>query len=237
MTDTAAVIEENLRLVEQATEFFLAQVGKLDEGSVHQPSLLPGWTRGHVITHVARNADGVARLAGWARTGVEDPMYGDRHPRDRDIEEGASRRLEEQEADVREAARRLASAFAALSGEAWSARVRTPHNEVEAAFLPWMRAREVWLHALDLDVGATYQDLPERFATRLLDEVAHDLSDRPGMPALSVTAGKRVLEIPGSGSPIEVAGTPSAVACWLSGRPGPVTRPDGGPLPPLPKWL
>lgn len=236
MTDLA-VIDDNLRLAEQATEFFLAQVGVLDERSVHEPSLLPGWTRGHVITHVARNADGLTRLAGWARTGVEDPMYGERHPRNHDIEEGASRRLEAQVADVRDTSRRLADAFAGLSADAWSARVRTPHNEVEAGFLPWMRAREVWLHALDLGVGATYQDLPAGFATRLLDEVARDLAGRPGMPALLLNAGDILLEVQGSGSPIHVTGTPAAVACWLSGRPGPVTRGDGGPLPALPAWL
>ncbi len=236
MTDSAA-IDDNLRLAGQATEFFLAQVGRLDQDSVHQASLLPGWTRGHVITHVARNADGVARLAGWARTGVEEAMYGERHPRNQDIEAGARRSLEEQEADVREASRRLAAAFAGLSGAAWSARVRTPHQEVSASFLPWMRAREVWLHALDLDVGATYRDLPDGFAARLLEELVHDLSNRPGMPALSIDTGAGVMEVPGAGSPIRVTGPPAAVACWLSGRPGPVARPDRAPLPPLPAWL
>lgn len=232
-----ALIHDDLRLVEQATEGFLAQVAKLDDRLVREPSLLPGWTRGHVITHLARNADGMARLAGWARTGVEEPMYGDRHPRDRDIEEGASRPLEEQEADVRDASRRLAAAFARLSGSAWSARVRTATRELPASDLPWMRAREVWLHTLDLGTGATYQDLPAGFAARLLREVAGDLSGRPGMPALLVDTGGAAVEVRGSGPPIHVAGTPAAVACWLSGRPGPVKRPDGGPLPPLPAWL
>lgn len=236
MTD-AAVLDDDLRLAEDATAFFLAQVGKLDETSLHEPSPLPGWTRGHVMTHVARNADGIARLAGWALTGVEEPMYGDRHPRNPDIEAGATRDLKEQVTDLRGSSRRLAAAFARLSGAAWSARVRTPHQEVDASFLPWMRAREVWLHAIDLGVGATYQDLPAGFATRLLDEVAHGLSDRPGMPALSLDVGEQVFEVPGSGSPVRVTGTPAAVACWLSGRPGQVTRGDGGPLPALPAWL
>lgn len=236
MTDTA-VVDDNLRLAQEATDFFLLQVGKLDETSVHEPSLLPGWTRGHVMTHVARNADGVARLAGWARTGIEEAMYGDRHPRNRDIEEGATRSLREQETDVRESARRLAAAFAELSGDAWSARIRTPHQETEASFLPWMRAREVWLHTVDLDTGASPQDLPARFATRLLDELVGDLSGRPDMPALVLECGERPIEVRGAGSPVHIAGTPAAVACWLAGRPSPVTRPDGAPLPPLPVWL
>jgi maleylpyruvate isomerase len=236
MTESTA-IEHDLCLVEEGTDLFLAQVTRLDGSKVHEASALPGWTRGHIITHVARNADGMARLATWARTGVEEPMYGDRHPRATDIEAGAPRGLDEQEADVRESAGRLAAAFGGLSGDAWSAPVRTASREVPASYLPWMRAREVWLHALDLDAGATYQDLAPGFAVRLLDDLVGDLSDRPGMPALVMETGERSLEVPGTGVPIRVTGTSAAVACWLSGRPGPVTRPDGGALPPLPAWL
>lgn len=236
MTDTTA-IQDDLRLVDAGTELFLAQVQQLDGTTIHEPSGLPGWTRGHVITHVARNADGMARLAGWAKTGVEEPMYGDRHPRNRDIEEGAARGPAEQEADVRESSRRLATTFDGLSGEAWSARVRTATREIDASYLPWMRAREVWLHAIDLDAGAGDRDLPDAFAVRLLGDLVGDLSDRPGMPALVLLAGDRTLDLHGGGEPIRVAGTPAAIACWLSGRAGNVTRPDGAPLPSLPAWL
>jgi maleylpyruvate isomerase len=31
------------------------------EADVRAPSLLPGWTRGHVLSHIARNADGITR--------------------------------------------------------------------------------------------------------------------------------------------------------------------------------
>ncbi len=236
MTDIGA-IQRDLTLVEEGTELFLTQVSKLDATAVHEASALPRWTRGSVITHVARNADGIARLAGWAQTGVEEAMYGERHPRNRDIEDGASRCLEEQEADVRASARRLEAAFGRLARDAWSVRVRTATREMEASYLPWMRAREVWLHALDLDTGATYRDLKPGFAERLLDELVQDFADRPGMPALAVETRDRLREVRGAGQPVRIAGTPAAVACWLSGRPGPVTRPDGGPIPPVPAWL
>ena len=236
MTDGTA-IQRDRGLVDEGTEFFLAQVRRLDGTTIREASALPGWTRGHVITHVARNGDGMARLAAWARTGVEEPMYSDEHPRNRDIEEGAGRGLEEQETDVRDSARRLSAAFDALSGAAWSARVRTATREMEASQLPWMRAREIWLHAIDLNAGAGDKDLPDSFAARLLSDLVRDLSDRPGVPALVIQAGDHELEVPGSGEPVHVTGTPAAVACWLSGRAGAVSRPDGAPLPPLPAWL
>src|SRR5256885_15091039 len=56
-----------------------------------EPSLLPGWTRGHVLTHVARNGDGLGNLLRWARTGTETPMYASREARRADIEAGAGR--------------------------------------------------------------------------------------------------------------------------------------------------
>src|SRR5688500_13026045 len=63
----------------------------LDDIAMKRPSLLPGWSRGHVLTHLARNADALVNLLTWARTGVEHPMYTSRADRDADIEEGSCR--------------------------------------------------------------------------------------------------------------------------------------------------
>lgn len=60
------------------TEFLLRAVGALPDDALADPSRLPGWTRAHVVGHLARNADALTRLATWARTGVETPMYGSR---------------------------------------------------------------------------------------------------------------------------------------------------------------
>ena len=43
--------------VDRATARLLATARTLDDDAVRAPSPLPGWTRGHVLTHVARNAD------------------------------------------------------------------------------------------------------------------------------------------------------------------------------------
>src|SRR6266511_2471447 len=59
--------------VDQATEALLRTAEALDDGAVAAPSLLPGWTRGHVLTHLARQADAITNLLTWARTGVDTP--------------------------------------------------------------------------------------------------------------------------------------------------------------------
>src|SRR6266568_3680678 len=60
-------------------------------GQAREPSLLPGWSRGHVLVHLARNADGLRNLLIWARTGVVTPQYPSQQARDDAIEAGAGR--------------------------------------------------------------------------------------------------------------------------------------------------
>ena len=56
------------------------------------PSLLPGWTRGHVLTHIARNADSFVRLLEAAGRGEVVTQYARGvEGRNADIEAGATR--------------------------------------------------------------------------------------------------------------------------------------------------
>ena len=64
---------------------------RMGDDAFFKPSGLPGWTRAHVLTHVARNADAMVNLVTWARTGVQTPAYVSRDARDADIETGAGR--------------------------------------------------------------------------------------------------------------------------------------------------
>src|SRR6516164_11535621 len=85
----------------EATDRLLASAAALTDATAREPSALPGWTRGHVLTHVARNADGLGNLLRWARTGTKTPMYASREARAASIEAGAGRPAAELTADVR----------------------------------------------------------------------------------------------------------------------------------------
>src|SRR5688500_14161714 len=91
--DAAARAGTALDALERADERLLQAVTELGDAAVRGASGLPGWSRGHLLTHLARNADALLNLVIWARTGVEHPMYASRADRDADIEEGANRRL------------------------------------------------------------------------------------------------------------------------------------------------
>lgn len=224
------------------TELFEQEVAKLDADAAGEPSLLPGWTRAHVITHVARNADALVNLLTWARTGVENPMYASPEQRNADIERGAGRTAADLRADLLEADRRLADAIANLPEQAWSAQVRSARGrDIPASEVPWMRIREVWIHAADLGCGTRFTDFPAELVDALLDDAAGAFSAREDGPALLLdpTDRERQRRI-GPQPGVTVSGTASDLLAWLLGREaGSELRADtrDGRPPALPAWL
>ncbi|MFF9641495.1 maleylpyruvate isomerase N-terminal domain-containing protein [Kitasatospora aureofaciens] len=67
-----------LARIHAATGLLLRTAARLCDADARAPSLLPGWSRGHVLTHLARNADG-PRPPHGAAAGPAGP--GPRHVR------------------------------------------------------------------------------------------------------------------------------------------------------------
>jgi maleylpyruvate isomerase len=220
--------------IDRATQRVIATAGDL--GDPAAPSLLPGWSRGHVLTHLARNADGMVNLLTWARTGVVTPQYPSWDARTADIEAGARRPLAELIVDVRDSAARFAEAASELPAEAWSVELDLKNGPAPAALVPWRRLREVEVHHVDLGAAYAPRDWPEAFAHRLLHEVAG------GLDGVSCTLRPASLGHPviiGTGEGPSVGGPAYALAAWLAGR----STGDGltvdpiGPLPTIPDWI
>ncbi len=228
--------------VERATQRLLGSVAALDDAGVAAPSRLPGWTRGHVLTHVARHADGYANLLTWARTGVRTPQYASVEARGADIDAGAARPAAAHLDDIRASAARFAEAAAAMPAEAWTVTVQPTTGPARpAAALPWGRLREVEVHHVDLDTGYAPDDWPEAFSHHLLREVVNGVGRRPGAPALVLrpTELAHPLAIGEPEGAVTVAGPTAALAAWLAGRSdgaGLDVSPDGA-LPTPPSWL
>jgi maleylpyruvate isomerase len=231
-TDPLALVED----VRTTTARLIASAEQLNDAGVAQASRLPGWTRGHVLTHMARNADGGVNLLTWARTGVVTPQYASLEQRAADIEAGAGRPAREQVADLRESTDRLAEALDTMPGQAWTTELTWTNGKVgPAALVVWFRLRETELHHVDLDVGYRPDDWSEAFAVRLAVTTARDFSTRAEAPRL-------VLRCPEVGHDIEigepggevVSGPVREVVAWLTGRS------DGaaltGPLPAVPPF-
>lgn len=212
---------------------FLETVAGLDDDELRGPSLLPGWTRAHIVTHMARNAEGLCNLLTWARTGVETPMYvGDQ--RERDIEAGVQRPIPQQRDDAAAASARFVAACESMPDEAWDGRVKTRMGrEISGSTIPWFRCRETWIHTADLGAKKGFGDLPDDFVTPMLAELAGGLEGRADCPAMSIvrTDGDQRWVV-GPREPGPDVTAPGAVLLgWLLGR-----QPIEG-APDAPRWL
>jgi maleylpyruvate isomerase len=229
----------------EATDRLLASAATVTDAGTGEPSLLPGWTRGHVLTHVARNADGLGNLLRWARTGVKTPMYASREARQADIEAGAGRSAADLAADVRGTAIAFAAEAASLPGEAWAAQVQMLSGPPMPArrVLDW-RLREVAIHHVDLATGYRPADWPAEFVAGNLPEVAGSFAGRDDAPSCLLRAdGSDAAWRIGPGGPgappVSVAGSPVDLLAWLTGRGdggGLRVSGDDAVLPVLPPW-
>lgn len=222
----------DLRSVREATERLLTAAAKLDNADLAGESHLPGWTRGHVLAHLARNADALVNVFEGR------PMYESAAARDADIERDAGRPLEEQLADLRDsAARFLATTEPAQD---WSRTVELRNGITDlASNVPFRRLVEVELHHVDLNVGYELADLPDEFTDREIVFLADRWSGRPEVPpvTLRTTTDDRTWHTGGAeGAPVTVTGPADGLLGWLAGRgpKGADLSVEGGPLPVLP---
>ncbi|MEP7113684.1 MAG: maleylpyruvate isomerase N-terminal domain-containing protein [Ilumatobacteraceae bacterium] len=131
----------------------------LTDDQVVRPSLLPGWSVGHVATHIARNAEGHLRMCVAAMRGEIAEMYpGGLEQRTGDIEAGARRPAADLTADVTGTAAQLEAVWAAMPISAWAGRGITVAGEVAIAELLFIRWREVAVHHADLGLDFSWRD-------------------------------------------------------------------------------
>jgi maleylpyruvate isomerase len=165
--------------IDAATGRLLADVGALTDDQVSDRSLLPGWSRGHVLTHIARNADGLRNLLAWARTGIETRQYPSRQAREADIAAGAGRTAAELAADLEESAARFASDAASMPESAWATEVQDMLGAAHPAwFVLFRRLTEIEVHHVDAGLGYRPADWPQPFVTDLLERVLGDFAVR-----------------------------------------------------------
>jgi maleylpyruvate isomerase len=229
--------DQTLAWMHDGTERLLAGVAALSDQALKAPTALPGWNRRYLLSHVAANAGALRNLVHWARTGEERRMYASPAERDAGIAAGAGLPAADLRAWISSSAAALTADLDALgdglsASPAWDAKVITAQGLTRSASeIPWMRVREVYIHVIDLAIGANFADLPEGFLAALLDDVTVRRSAKGGGPALIVAATD-------TGGRWDVAGTGISaalpdLAAWLTGRPAPALS----AAPVLPPWL
>jgi maleylpyruvate isomerase len=201
--------------------------------------LLPGWSRGHVLSHLARNADAYRRVLDGAARGQRVPAYASRDERDADIDAGASRTIGEQLADLERSAALFSTTVASMPIGSWSAPTDWPAIDPRpASAMLDSRIREIAIHHVDLDAGYTAAHWPVPLARQILGSVAVRF-DTLGMSPVTLSADDgAVAHTFGDGSGALISGPSHALAWWLIGRSdGSELRSSAGPLPVPPPWL
>ncbi len=154
-------------------------VASVDDEVARRPSLLPDWTVGHVLTHLARNAESHVRMLDAALAGGAVEQYpGGHDQRGRDIEAGAGRPADELRADVRATTAALEAAWERMTPTAWGGHGLARGAEWPCRLLPFHRWREVEIHHVDLGLGYEPLDWPDEYVARELPLALDTLPER-----------------------------------------------------------
>ncbi|MDR1711656.1 MAG: maleylpyruvate isomerase family mycothiol-dependent enzyme [Propionibacteriaceae bacterium] len=199
------------------TSRLLGDTISMSESEWHAPSLLPGWTRAHVATHLSRNAD----ACGWAALNPRDGFGHGLSAKERfvELERGADRPGLQLQIDLDTSAGALNRCWNAVLD--WSRQLRMLGGSYPLSILPLARLHEVCVHHLDLGLGATPDQIDPLTASWLLRWVLHRMESEP-IPEVTVFADSGLTATIGKGGPgRHVSGTDARLWAWLSGRVGP----------------
>jgi maleylpyruvate isomerase len=204
----------------------------LTDEAVRAPSALPGWTRGHLLSHIEGVGLALARQARYAPRGkLIDAYDGGRPARDAAIEAGSRRGAAVLRVALANALDEAEASWAAVGADDWQLPVRYRDGVLLDAGLAWWRELEI--HTADALLGPGVADWPEPFSRYVVEYLA------PRVPAgvhLTLTATDGPWSWAwGSGTAVAVQGRLADLAAWLAGRrpAGPLT---GDPLPELGPW-
>jgi maleylpyruvate isomerase len=191
-------------------------IDTLTDDQLGQPSRLPGWTVGHVVNHLRRNAQSHVRLLRGAVAGIDANRYpGGDTERDMLIDDGADLPAASLIAFAHDTAEELEDAWAAMTPDAWQVIGWCGDAREAAHESPWRRWREVEIHHADLGLpGFGFNDWSNEFLRRelRLAEMAWRASHTLGLTALPAAS----LALP-----------PPDRLAWLLGR----LQIDGLPVP------
>jgi maleylpyruvate isomerase len=236
MADDSSVKTQQLEELQEATNRLVRTVDGFKGDDWGGPSGLPGWTRAHVVAHLALNAEGLA----GALTGiVQDeptPMYSSQEDRDRDIDELAGGDPAELRERLLAGCTLYADAWTALPDDAGGATFeRTTGGPAHPAGATLgMRLREVEIHHADLDAGYSRADWQPRFCEILLASMTKREWPEPFRVAPTDLDGTWTY---GDGDGPTVSGTAADLGWWLTGRgSGEGLTSDSGKLPKVGAW-
>jgi maleylpyruvate isomerase len=208
---------EPLEGLNEATHRLVRAVDSLSDEAMTEPSVLPGWSRAHVVAHLTLNAEALAGVLTGVKEGRDVPMYASQEARDADIDELAPLGSAEIRERFLAATSRFQDAVVAVPEGGWVGdfrRLGSGGQVLARIGIPGMRHREVEIHHADLDVGYGPGHWPEEFLAEMFERVVHDRAQGPGLLLRTPDGDVRV----GVGDGPTISGSQVDLTWWLLGR-------------------
>ncbi|MFT4110167.1 maleylpyruvate isomerase family mycothiol-dependent enzyme [Propionicimonas sp.] len=208
-------VEDVHRWKAEATQRLLGFTIGLSDEQWHAPSPLPGWSRAHIATHLARGADRLTALLHAVAAGDPPPAPVSADERQAELETGADRSGLELQIDLDTSAGALQSAIEKVTD--WAAPIVLQGRDATLAAATLRRLHEVCLHHLDLDCGLSPDVVDPAPAAWLLRWVL-DLRADADLPSLLLEGESLTTHLGGDGEPRRVSGSDARLWAWLGGR-------------------
>jgi len=220
MVNASVDIAAALLRGQEATQSLLGDTIAITDEHWQMSSRLPGWTRAHIATHIARQADGMTRVLGQIKNNQPTSLYDSEEVIEDAIERGSERGAMDLQVDLDSSAGRLHEASSRLKKLPPTRPVAlTPNLTVRLGDLPLVRLNHLVLHHIDLDVGFTYEAIDEPVAAWLLAYNAGRIGRNSAYPAIRLASDSGVnAVIGGGGRPQVVNGADNLLLAWLTGR-------------------
>lgn len=203
--------------IADATHRVLGDTIRLSDEEWRAPSLLPGWTRAHVATHLARSADALRGVTTAALSGDTRALYPSPEVKFNALERGSERGGLDLQVDLDTSAGRLDTTFDQVDD--WLMPIRLPEGEYPASVLTLVRLQELSLHHLDLDCGFDWTDIDLVPARWMLQWLSLLLRDDDTLPSVDIESDSGVTaSFGGTGVRRRVTGPDAALWAWLAGR-------------------
>lgn len=218
----------------EGTRGMIRTVDGLDDADLAEDSVLPGWTRAHVVAHTALNAEALAGVLDAAAVGRSTAMYPSPEARAADIEELAAADPAELRDRFLASTTTFQEAAGRMPADRWDGEfARLPGGPaVPVGAVPTLRRLEVEVHHADLGAGYTPSDWPEDFLDRTFNTVVRD---REGGPSMTLRTPDGDVPI-GEGEGPVITGSRAELTWWLIGRGSGLGLQVDGELPTLAPW-
>jgi maleylpyruvate isomerase len=230
---TSARLHSDLSRLGRETDMFLATASSLSGDEMAAPSLCEGWSRAHVIAHVASSGRALVNLIDGAVSGGERQFYASHEARSEEIVALAGLPREELLEELRDSARNFAEQAQRLNGELAAPGVSVDGKDIPATSIVVLRIAEVVVHHHDLDTAWTIEEADPDSLLNAIEAVVRSLRAKSA-PGMTLVTEERDEWVVGDGA-LRVESDREGLLQWLA-RADAAHIEVEGPVPALPSW-